>query len=87
MQLLVGLCVVLTVSVIEREKKRMTMNDKNLLRRRNGILAGVCSGLGQFFGISPNWFRLAFILMMLPGGIPGILIYLIAWFVIPKYRG
>ncbi len=65
----------------------MTMNDKNLLRRRNGIIAGVCGGLGQFFGISPNWFRLAFILMMLPGGIPGILIYLIAWFVIPKYRG
>ncbi len=62
-------------------------NEKKLLRRQKGILAGVCGGLGEFFGIPAFWFRLAFILMMLPGGIPGILIYLIAWVVIPKLRG
>ena len=62
-------------------------NDKKLLRRQKGIVAGVCGGLGEFFGIPAFWFRLAFILMMLPGGIPGILIYLIAWIVIPKLRG
>ena len=28
------------------------------------MIAGVCGGLGEFFGISPNWFRLAFLLMM-----------------------
>lgn len=59
-------------------------NDKKLLRRQKGIVAGVCGGLGEFFGIPAFWFRLAFILMMLPGGLPGILIYLIAWVVIPK---
>ena len=62
-------------------------NEKKLLRRQKGIVAGVCGGLGEFFGIPAFWFRLAFILMMLPGGIPGILIYLIAWIVIPKLRG
>ena len=62
-------------------------NEKKLLRRQKGILAGVCGGLGEFFGIPAFWFRLAFILMMLPGCIPGILIYLIAWVVIPKLRG
>ncbi|MFN8445155.1 MAG: PspC domain-containing protein [Caldilineaceae bacterium] len=62
-------------------------NEKKLLRRQKGIVAGVCGGLGEFFGIPAFWFRLAFILMMLPGGIPGILIYLIAWVVIPKLRG
>lgn len=60
------------------------INDKKLLRRQKGIVAGVCGGLGEFFGIPAFWFRLAFILMMLPGGVPGILIYLIAWIVIPK---
>lgn len=65
----------------------MMANDKKMLRRQNGIVAGVCGGLGDFFGISPFWFRLAIILMMLPGGIPGLLIYLIAWIVIPKQRG
>lgn len=56
----------------------------NKLRRQNGILAGVCGGLGEFFGISPFWFRLLFILLSLPGGAPGILPYLILWIVIPK---
>ena len=64
----------------------MMTNDKKLLRRQKGILAGVCGGLGEFFGISPFWFRLAFILMLLPGGLPGMLLYLGGWVVIPKLR-
>ena len=56
----------------------------NRLRRQNGIVAGVCGGLGAFFGISPFWFRLAFLISLIPGGIPGILIYLIMWLIIPK---
>ena len=60
------------------------MSDSKQLRRQNGMFAGVCGGLGDFFGISPNWFRLAFLLMMLPGGIPGILIYLLLWVIMPK---
>ena len=55
-----------------------------LRRSRNDrIIAGVGGGLGEFFGISPLWFRLAFLLSLLPGGIPGLLIYLILWLVIP----
>lgn len=58
----------------------------NLLRRsrENRVLAGVCGGFGAFLGISPTWFRLAFLLMLLPGGVPGILIYLICWIIIPE---
>lgn len=52
--------------------------------RHNRMIAGVCGGLGEFFGISAFWFRLAFLIALLPGGIPGILAYLIAWLVIPK---
>jgi phage shock protein C len=60
-------------------------NSRNILRRakRNRILAGVCGGMANFFGISAFWFRLAFILMFLPGGIPGIVIYLLLWLIIP----
>jgi phage shock protein C len=56
------------------------------LRRsnRSRIIAGVCGGLGEFFGINPLWFRLIFLLALLPGGIPGLLIYLICWIVIPN---
>jgi len=62
----------------------MIENRKVLRRsRHNRILAGVCGGLGEFFGISATWFRLAMLLALLPGGVPGVLIYLILWIVIP----
>jgi phage shock protein C len=47
------------------------------------MLAGVCGGLGEFFGINPFWFRLAFLIAFIPGGVPGVLAYVIAWLVIP----
>ncbi len=63
----------------------MTQTVYRSLRRskRNRILAGVCGGLGEFFGISPFWFRLALILALLPGGVPGIVIYTIMWIIMP----
>lgn len=54
------------------------------LRRQNAVFAGVCGGLGAFFGLSPNWFRLLFVLLALPGGVPGILLYILAWVIIPR---
>lgn len=54
------------------------------LRRQNGIVAGVCGGLGAFFGIKPLWFRLLFLILLLPGGLPGILPYIVLWIIMPK---
>lgn len=58
---------------------------KNPLRRsrKNRMIAGVCGGLGEFFGISPFWFRLAFIIAFIPGGIPGIALYALLWIMVP----
>ena len=52
--------------------------------RSNRMLAGVAGGLAEFFGISSLWFRLAFLLALVPGGIPGIGAYLICWLIIPS---
>ncbi len=62
------------------------MNQRNPLRRskQDRMLAGVCGGLGEFFGIAPIWFRLAFIIATLPGGVPGIGLYLLLWLIIPN---
>lgn len=62
------------------------MTDKKGLRRsrRNRIFAGVCGGLGEFFGISAFWFRLAFLIALIPGGVPGLLLYFILWIIIPN---
>jgi phage shock protein C len=59
-------------------------DDANKLRRQDGIVAGVCGGLGEFFGIRPLWFRILFLLLLMPGGLPGFVPYLILWIVIPK---
>jgi phage shock protein C len=63
----------------------MTTSYKKL-ERQNGILAGVCGGLGAFFGISPWWFRILFLFLLMPGGLPGTLIYLIMWVIVPKKK-
>ena len=57
----------------------------NALRRsrHDRMLAGVCGGLGQFFGISAFWFRLAFLIALIPGGVPGIAVYLLMWLIMP----
>jgi phage shock protein C len=47
------------------------------------VIAGVCGGLGRYFNTDPVWFRLAFVVVTLAGG-AGILIYLVAWLVIPE---
>ncbi len=47
-------------------------------------IAGICGGLGKYLNIDPTLVRVVFILMLLPGGLPGILPYLILWIVIPE---
>jgi phage shock protein C len=63
----------------------MTTHQKQALRRsrRNRIVAGVCGGLAEFFGISAFWFRLAFLIAFIPGGVPGLVLYFLFWIMIP----
>ena len=63
----------------------MKVGGKSLRRSsRNLIIAGVCGGLEEFFGLDAFWFRLAFLIALLPGGVPGIAAYLIMWLVVPS---
>ena len=53
-------------------------------RRRDGkMMAGVCAGLAEQFGISVTIIRLAFLLSALLGGGVGIIVYLALWVVMP----
>ncbi len=64
----------------------MTNEAKKILRRsrRNRVVAGVCGGLEEFFGISAFWFRLAFLIALLPGGVPGFALYVLLWLIMPS---
>ncbi len=46
-------------------------------------IAGVCGGLGEYFGKDPIFFRIAFIFVALVWG-SGILLYLIMWLITPR---
>lgn len=61
-------------------------SDTKRLERQDGMIAGVCGGLGAFFGLNPIWFRILFLILLLPGGLPGLLPYVILWIVMPRAR-
>ena len=61
-------------------------NSKRLCRNtQNKVIAGVCSGLADFFGIDAALMRVLFIVLFLVG-CSGFLIYLIMWIVMPSSR-
>lgn len=50
------------------------------------MIAGVCAGLAERFGMKPNTMRLIFVLScLLPG--PQFVIYLVLWIMMPKRQG
>lgn len=64
------------------------MNDANerkqLIRPFQGrMVAGVCAGLGDYFGMDPNIVRLVFAALSFFGG-AGALMYLVAWLLVPE---
>lgn len=59
------------------------MEDKQLRRSKTDkMIAGICGGLGKYFGVDPTILRLVFVLLMIFAG-TGLLAYLIMWLVIP----
>lgn len=52
----------------------------------NKIFAGVIGGLGDYFDIDPSLLRIIWlIILVFTGFIPGIIVYLLAIFVMPGY--
>lgn len=51
--------------------------------RDDRVIAGVCSGLGRYFGIDPVLLRIAFVVLAIAGG-GGILLYVVCWILIPE---
>jgi phage shock protein C len=47
------------------------------------MIAGVCGGLAEYFGIDPTWVRIGAVVLILGAGC-GLLIYIICAFVIPN---
>lgn len=58
---------------------------KRLYRsREDRKIAGVCGGLAEYFNIDPVLIRVIAVLLLLPGGVPGFLPYVILWIIVPN---
>jgi phage shock protein PspC (stress-responsive transcriptional regulator) len=59
-------------------------NPKRLYRSRTDRkIAGICGGMGQYFGVDPVIFRIIWLLLLLGMG-AGLVVYLVLWLVIPN---
>ncbi len=62
-------------------KRRIERNDEEAL------VAGVVAGLARYFEQDPVLFRIAAIAMLILTGVfPGLLLYIVAWIMIPRHR-
>ncbi len=60
-------------------------NRKKLYRdKEKGMIGGVCTGLGHYFGVDSIWIKIAFILFVFAGFGSGILAYFILWIITPE---
>ncbi|HKB38336.1 MAG TPA: PspC domain-containing protein [Gemmataceae bacterium] len=60
-------------------------DQKQLVRPREGrMVAGVCAGIGQFFGIDPNIVRIVFAALTVFSAGAAALVYLAAWVIVPE---
>lgn len=62
-----------------RQIKRLHRSSKNQM------IAGVCGGLAEYLGIDPVIVRLGYVILSIASAaFPGILVYLVAWLVMPR---
>jgi phage shock protein C len=58
---------------------------KTLVRsRKDRMLAGVCAGVADYFGIDVTLIRVVVAVVSLMTGGAGVLAYLVAWLIIPE---
>lgn len=59
----------------------MNLDKKLYKSSTNKMLAGVCGGIAEYFGVDPTWIRLAWVIFSMTGG-AGVLAYIVAALII-----
>lgn len=53
--------------------------------KNNRMIAGVMGGIAEYVGWSPMWVRILFVVISsLSAAVPGILVYIILWIIMPN---
>jgi len=63
------------------------MASKHLVRPVVGRkVAGVCLAFAHYFNIDVTLLRLLWVFLLIPGGFPGLVPYIICWIIIPSEK-
>jgi phage shock protein PspC (stress-responsive transcriptional regulator) len=76
----------------DEEKTNQSFNDYNTTRKHKklyrdkekGMIGGVATGLGHYFGIDAVWIKIIFLIFVFAGFGTGILAYFVLWIVTPE---
>lgn len=61
----------------------MATENKRLVRSADHMIAGVCAGVAEYFGLDTSLVRIATLFLILFGGL-SLWVYIILWLVVPK---
>lgn len=59
-----------------KRKLEISKNDK--------VFLGVAAAFARYFKVDVTLIRIIWVLLLLPGGLPGLLPYLVCWLLIPE---
>lgn len=62
-----------------------SLRRSSVTRSQNRVVAGVCAGIAERFGISAAIVRVGAVVLTVFG--PGLFLYLLAWLLLPRYDG
>ncbi len=72
---------------MEENKQEQIPHKKLYKSSTNKVLTGVCGGIAEYINMDPIVLRLLWILLVIATGIaPGVVVYIIAAFVIPEKK-
>lgn len=61
------------------------MKSKKFIRPKKGrVIAGVCQGIANYFTIDVVVVRIIWVILLLPGGLPGLIPYILFWIFTPS---
>ncbi len=69
---------------MEKTSQELQHGRRALRRSKDSVIAGVCGGIAERLGWSATRVRIAYlVLSILSAAFPGILVYIILWFMMP----
>lgn len=57
---------------------------KLIIPKRNKVFLGVAAALANYFKVDVTLIRIVWVLLLLPGGLPGFIPYIVCWLLIPE---